>query len=397
MRRRGRAERADPERQFYRFTQESLQLNSLEELAASVRRFLLDVLPASAAEVMVAEGVAGLYRSLLTPGLRLRLSAQMARRLSRDAESCPVTGPLEFHLDSRRRRLSEYRGGYVVPLPSGGDTPGLLLIGPSADRRAYTAAQRSFFAILANGLSVAASRIRIAEKMRAEEIRTAKIEKLAALGRLTAGIAHEFRNPLNIISTSAQTLLRNPGDAALHQEIARYILDEAGRLSRTIDEFLQFARPHTPVWEPVGLGPLFDQVLLALRPRAEALGVTITSSVHPDLPEVTTSPQHLQRTLVNLGLNGIEAIHHNGTLTLEALPAEGEVVRIEVRDTGHGISPEHQPRLFDPFFTTKPDGTGLGLPIVFMLVQTIRGRISYTTSPSGTTFAIDLPVDGSRS
>ena len=121
------------------------------------------------------------------------------------------------------------------------------------------------------------------------------MEKLAALGRLTAGIAHEFRNPLNIISTSAQTLLRNPEDMALHREIAKYILDEAGRLSRTVDEFLQFAKPHTPVWEPVGIETVLDNVLLALRPRAAEISIHLAKEVQSLPARRSPLPRNISR------------------------------------------------------------------------------------------------------
>lgn len=381
---------------FIRFTQESLHLTTLADLAVSALRFLMETLPVSAVDMMTEEEDPGMYRSLTTPGLQLRLSSTMPELTPNEVKAHDIDGQLEVIRNQQVEMLSDYDGGCLVPLPAKKGTLGVLLIGPPSPRRDFTSAEKEFFAIFANGLSVAAARILLAEKIRAEEVRSAKMEKLAALGRLTAGIAHEFRNPLNIISTSAQTLLRNPEDMALHREIAKYILDEAGRLSRTVDEFLQFAKPHTPVWEPVGIETVLDNVLLALRPRAAEINIRLEKEIHPSLPEITTSPQHLERTLVNLGLNAIEAMPHNGTLRLSALPGEGDTIRINVRDSGHGISPEHQARLFDPFFTTKPDGTGLGLPIVFMLIQTIRGRISYTTKPGGTTFHIDLPVDGSK-
>ncbi len=381
---------------FIQFTQESLHLMTLEALAASARRFLMDSLGISAVDMMAEEDDPGVYRSYTIPGLQLRLSSTIAQLSPNEVKAHDIVGPLEVVRHQEVAMLSDYDGGCLVPLSARKGTLGVLLVGPPSPRRDFTVSEKEFFAIFANGLSAAAARILLAEKIRVEAVRTAKMEKLAALGRLTAGIAHEFRNPLNIISTSAQTILRNPEDMALHREIGKYILDEAGRLSRTVDEFLQFAKPHTPVWEPVGIDTLLDNVFLALRPRAEEIGIRITREVSPGLPDITTSPQHLERTLVNLGLNAIEAMNQTGTLCISAFHGEGGTIRINVRDTGHGIAPEHQARLFDPFFTTKPTGTGLGLPIVFMLIQTIHGRITYTSNTAGTTFHIDLPIDGSR-
>jgi signal transduction histidine kinase len=241
-----------------------------------------------------------------------------------------------------------------------------------------------------------AERNSLVERIRAEELRVAKMEKLASLGRLTAGIAHEFRNPLNIISTSAQTMLRNPENLDLHRETGQYILEETERLSRTVDEFLQFAKPHTPVWERCSISEVIERVLQSLQGASRLRGVAMTREVDPSVSDIVTSPQHIERVLLNLGLNAIEAMPGGGVLTFGVLPGGAQAILITVRDTGPGIPAEHHARLFDPFFTTKPNGTGLGLAIVYMLVQGVKGTITFTTTSAGTAFILELPIDGSQ-
>ncbi|HSQ74880.1 MAG TPA: ATP-binding protein, partial [Bacteroidota bacterium] len=260
----------------------------------------------------------------------------------------------------------------------------------------FTAEQVAFLTAFGSGLSIAVERNALVARMRTEQARISKMEKLASLGRLTAGIAHEFRNPLNIISTSAQTILRNPDNVALHIETGGYILEETIRLTQTVDEFLQFAKPHTPVWEQVNIGDVITRALQGLLEFGRAKQVRVQTEVDPLLPRITTSPQHIERVLRNLGLNAIEAMLPGGTLTVAAYPQTTGRIAVTVSDTGPGIPPEHHARLFDPFFTTKPNGTGLGLAIVFMLIETVRGGITFTSTSLGTTFRIELPVNGSQ-
>ncbi len=379
---------------FTQFTRDSFQITSMTALARTVNDLLRESLSTSSVDILLSEEGGGAFRSILNP-LRVVDSALILPWLSSrehlvlDVNEVIQDAPLE----------QELFGGtpvnYIVPLLAHQGLTGLLLMGPSTSGRALTLDERDFLAIVANGVSMAVERIALLEKMRAEEVRVEKMEKLAFLGRLTAGIAHEFRNPLNIISTAAQTILRHPDDVALHRETGAYIVEETDRLSRTIEEFLQFAKPHTPTWEQANVCEIIDGAFEGLEGLARTNGVKIEKKIEPSLAEIVTSPGHVQRILYNLGLNAIEAMPGGGSLKVDARPRGQGAVAISVTDTGPGIPPEHHVRLFDPFFTTKPTGTGLGLAIVFMLVQSVKGKITFTSTPAGTRFVVELPINGS--
>ncbi|MEW6510196.1 MAG: ATP-binding protein [Bacteroidota bacterium] len=381
--------------QFIRFSRALFHITSLPELAAAVRKFLMETLSASDGIILVAGEEVRTMPGVLPPHQTLRFDDDLMRLLADDHKPREVAEVLRACAEEQKGTLEPFTGGYLVPLLGEKGPVGMLLVGPKKSSRPYTFDDEEFLAVFANEVALGVERNRLLERMRAEELRAAQNEKLAALGRLTAGIAHEFRNPLNIIATSAQTILRNPDNGKLHQETGRYILEETDRLNRTVEEFLQFAKPHTPVWEEVNLVEVIDNVMAALQPRGDASGVRIRKEICESLPPVTTSPRHLERALMNLGLNAVEAMTGGGELVLTAGRRDERIV-VAVRDTGGGIPPEFHTKIFDPFYTTKQAGTGLGLPIVYMMVHAIGGEISFVSGTGGTTFSIELPIAGIR-
>ena len=382
--------------EFIRFSREAFHLTSLPDLAHVVVAFLKDTLSASHAEIMIKGETGGLFRNVLTPQRALSINGAYSRLLTREHKAHEIAAVLESCSEQQREYLKVFKRGYIIPLLANNGMVGVLLIGPTVSGRHYTMDEEDFFAVFANEVSAAIDRTVLMEKMRAQDVRVAQMEKLAALGRLTAGIAHEFRNPLNIIATSAQTILRHPDNCALHQETCTYIFEETQRLNQTVDAFLQFAKPHTPVWESASIAQLTDATIASLRTQTIEKSIHVRVDVSLSLPGIITSPRHIERALTNLGQNAIDAMAHGGTLELSAQRKGDDMLAISVKDNGHGIPPEHQAKIFDPFYTTKPTGTGLGLSIVYMMVQSIQGSISFISSAAGTTFTIDLPITPSR-
>lgn len=381
---------------FSQFTRETYTLTDQADLTRAVNAFLKNSLGATFAEIMLLDETGTAFRSTVAPSRVLSLDALPPRGDSREHQVLEVDQLRESCPPRDREVLDHMRGGYGVPLLGNEGPIALLLVGPQESGKPYTLDQTDFLAVVADGIALAIERNALVEKMRTEQIRMSKMEKLASLGRLTAGIAHEFRNPLNIISTSAQTILRNPDDLQLHRETGRYILEETDRLSRTVDEFLQFAKPHTPVWQQVVIGDVVESSLQGIRDAARVKEIQIETSIDPAVSRITTSPHHVERVIRNLCLNAVEAMPQRGKLTIRAVSHTPETCSLSIGDTGPGIPPHHHARLFDPFFTTKPGGTGLGLSIVYMLIQAIRGKISFSSGPQGTTFVIELPMDGSQ-
>ena len=224
-------------------------------------------------------------------------------------------------------------------------------------------------------------------------------EKLAALGVLAAGVAHEIRNPLTAIKARLFTQQKrlNPGSPAA--EDAAIIHSEIHRLERIVREFLEFARPADPCRRRTSSRELLSEVQRLLAPSSPAAEFSISLEPSPDLP-LDVDPNQMKQVLINLVRNGVEAAGTGGHVRLRALIDQRQIAGtlrpshvLEVIDNGPGIADEARDRLFDPFFTTKADGTGLGLAIAARIVERHGGTLEYETSPSaGTCFSIALPA-----
>ncbi|HEY9509175.1 MAG TPA: ATP-binding protein [Verrucomicrobiae bacterium] len=222
-------------------------------------------------------------------------------------------------------------------------------------------------------------------------------EKLAALGILASGVAHEIRNPLTAIKFRLFSL-RKALPAVSENEDAGIIGNEINRLERIVQDFLQFARPSQPRLAKLQAAQLLKEVHELLRPQLEKSAIELKREPIGSA-EVYADAQQLKQVLINLIQNSAETIGRNGTVTLSVHRDNAELdgrnraaVILSVSDTGKGISPEVEARLFDPFFTTKEGGTGLGLAISARIVEKHGGLLRYETELNeGTTFEIVLP------
>ncbi len=221
-----------------------------------------------------------------------------------------------------------------------------------------------------------------------------KQEKLATLGTLAAGIAHEIRNPLTSVKARLYTLDKHLDSPALARVDAGVISSEISRLERIVQEVLNFARPSEPVLRSVSLSALLQEVHTLVGPSLDQRRIDLVLEPGPDLL-VLADAAHLKQVLINLVHNASEAIAGTGRITLRARPAagrDGPAAVVEVTDTGCGIPPEIEKRLFDPFFSTKPTGTGLGLSIAARIIEKHGGVLQYQTRVGhGTTFGFSLP------
>jgi signal transduction histidine kinase len=250
----------------------------------------------------------------------------------------------------------------------------------------------------------AALKSEIAERQRQEQARLQaerlleRQEKLATLGTLTAGIAHEIRNPLTSLKARLYTLEKHLHDVPAARRDTDIIGAEISRLERIVRDALSFARPAEPKLEPVAADTLLGEVHGLMATSLESRAVQLAVEAAPGLI-VRADSGHLKQVLINLVRNAADAISGEGIVTLHACrgravleDCETEVVRLEVSDTGQGIAPEVEKRLFDPFFSTKETGTGLGLPIAARMIEKNGGKIEYQTRIGhGTTFAVVLP------
>jgi PAS domain S-box-containing protein len=219
-------------------------------------------------------------------------------------------------------------------------------------------------------------------------------ERLAALGRITAGVAHEVKNPLNSMRLWLENLKEClPPDSDSGAKQAVQVLDkEIDRLDAVVKRFLDFTRPMDVRLEPTQLAELLKEVLEVAQPQMQKANIQVAQLLPIDVPEVYVDRALLKQAVLNLVLNAGESMPSGGQLRL-MLTRRGEMAEISVGDTGKGIPPEHRQKIFQLFFTTRPGGSGIGLASTFRIVQLLNGSIDFTTEVGkGTTFRIELPL-----
>jgi signal transduction histidine kinase len=234
-------------------------------------------------------------------------------------------------------------------------------------------------------------------------------EQLAAVGRLSAAIAHEIRNPLAAISGSIQLLRSELVLDESNQRVMDIVAHEVERLNAIITDFLAYARPRPSEYADVDVHKLIIGTLTLLRNGLpDGSAVMIQTRFAPDVPSMTVDAQGLRQVIWNLCLNAVEAMQSQGTLTVRTSvqpllrqpyqshaepPAATQELIIDVIDTGPGIPPEVKEKIFEPFYSTKKGGTGLGLATIDRIIYNHKGRVEVDSRPGhGTTMRIHLPI-----
>jgi two-component system, NtrC family, sensor histidine kinase HydH len=218
-----------------------------------------------------------------------------------------------------------------------------------------------------------------------------RADRLAALGQLSAGLAHELRNPLGTIKASAELLQRNvASENEVSREMAGFIASEVDRTNSLVTRFLQFARPLKLRLDKSDLTQTLDRAISLV--EREAKSAAIHKNYEPEIAPFPFDAELMERVFYNLILNAVQASPAGGMVSVKTR-ALGDSVEIAVIDRGVGIQPQHRDSIFNPFFTTKPEGVGLGLAIVFKIVEEHGGKITVESEPGkGTVFHVLLPV-----
>ncbi len=246
--------------------------------------------------------------------------------------------------------------------------------------------------------------VRESEKWLLDE-RLLHTQKLAAIGQLAAGIAHEINNPLAIIRQEAELLLRLLGrkntldaqDLGQLQDSLRQVVQQVDRCTEIIRNLLDFARKREPVLQLVDAHQVLETMIMLVEKEARNNNIQILRQYDPELPPLFSDAPQLRQVILNLLNNAAQAIGKNGTITIET-GHDQDSLHIKIKDTGGGIPPENLEQIFAPFFTTKPpgEGTGLGLAICHGIIERLGGKISVaSTLGLGTVFTITLPGPGS--
>jgi two-component system sensor histidine kinase HydH len=276
-----------------------------------------------------------------------------------------------------------------------GDLYGFLAVRDDRLRDAFSREEVQLLVGLATQVAVTVENSQLYQQMKEKD-------RLAALGEMAAGLAHEIRNPLGSIKASAQYLSETAEQREDRGEFLDIIVDEVDRLNRVVSSFLDYARPAHTDPEPIYVNSAVQLTLQFLRPECDSAEVELHVAMDPDLPKVRIDIEHLRQVLINLVQNAVQAMTSGGDIYVETRTQDRfrigggarRWVQISVRDTGPGIAPGLLANLFVPFVTTKQQGTGLGLAISQRIVSETGGRIDVRSRQGvGTTFVVLLPAE----
>lgn len=277
-----------------------------------------------------------------------------------------------------------------VPMRTKGRVIGVLNL-YTGERREFRAHEVALMTLLAQQSAVAIENAELFRQVReaGEGLRAA--EKLAALGRLSAGLAHELRNPLNTLSVLAYAMLEQAAASGLRVADLEVVQSEIRRLNLLVDQFLDFARPRPPRFQRQRVEEVLEEALLLIGPEAAKKKIRLDRTWEVT-PRVWADGDQLKQVFLNLLLNAVQAMEGGGRLHARTQRTVGGVV-IEIRDSGPGIPEEIRERLFEPFVTTRPGGTGLGLPISLRIIEGHSGKLRIESSEGeGTAAVVWLPI-----
>jgi signal transduction histidine kinase len=330
---------------------------------------------------------------LLARGLALERAALL---VDRAGALVPVATWGAVRLSSMRRAGDAPPDGpwsATLPVSAGGRTLGLALLATPGARPLAPSARALATRLLAGVAEMLASRALDHDTARSHEL-LARADRLAVLGTLAAGIAHEIRNPLVSVRTFIELLPERLHDEEFRTEFRQLTLAEIERICALLDDLLALTRPAPARLEPSDLNALALQTVRLLEPEARKRRVSLRIGLAGDVPPILVDEGRVKQVLMNLILNGIEACSERGTVdVVTSVPAPGAWSVLEVADDGAGIPDELVAHVFDPFVTSKDTGSGLGLYIAHRIVTEHGGAIRTHPRPGGgTLFSITLPT-----
>lgn len=330
-------------------------------------------------------------------GAALAGRSKLARWLSVN-ETCLVLerqpGVLEYLDPAERDLLQRLRLGIAVPMISLNRLTGILLLGFGRSAPRLSKGDVELLGLLARQASLAFDNAALYREQRERLDRLHRAERLAAVGQLAAGVAHEIRNPLTAIRSTVQYLQHSFPAGEPRRELVAELLGEVDRINSTVGGLLSLSRAGELRPVPFDLCEPLRGVVALLAARAEEQGVTIAASLPPEPLAVRGDPGQLKQVFLNLVLNAVQAIPGGGEVRVEAGegPAPGWA-QVKILDDGPGIPEAELRRIFDPFYTTKSEGTGLGLAICHGIVEQHQGEIQIeSVEGTGTTVTVRLPA-----
>jgi signal transduction histidine kinase len=390
-------ERYHYRRKFMEFSRALIELIDLEEVLRTTGKFISDTLHIASIAILLTEGEVEEYMTYYEENvpeeLNIRFESDIIRYLQASRRGAVIENlRAEDGLEEEAEKLLSLGFSAIIPIVLKEKLTGLIVLGRKMNEKDYTNEEIETMEAFANQTSLAISRALIYRDMSLKDRQIMQSEKMASLGELAAGIAHEIRNPLAIISGSAETM-RKRDERETREEMLSFIVEEADRINAMIMNFLDYAKPKEPIFVRCDVTEAIEKSIRLIIPQAKNQNVEVVREFSPKAPFIDADPELIQHAFMNIELNALEAMETGGVLRIKVLSNQGGRVLVTFRDTGKGVPPEIARKVFDPFFTTKEGGTGLGLSIAHSIVESHGGTITNVSHRGeGATFSISLPV-----
>ncbi len=295
-------------------------------------------------------------------------------------------------------KMSVMEAEVCIPLFSKNQLIGMINLSHKLNKDVYSNEDIELLSTLANQTAIAIENARLYEDLKKSKSYIRRADRLASLGTLTAGLAHEIRNPLVAIKTFTQLLPERLNDEEFRNHFLHVVDGEVDRISSLVTELLDFARPSEPKFEVEDINSILEGMILLVSTQTKSKQINIIKHFSSDLKPITIDREQIKQVFLNILLNAIEATPENGTIfvkTRSFVKPEGEpYLQIEFTDNGCGIPEEYLEDIFTPFFTTREKGSGLGLSISNQIVQDHRGYIDVESRfNQGASFFVNLPLN----
>jgi len=281
-----------------------------------------------------------------------------------------------------------------LPLTFGTHVMGIIRIF-FTDRRKFSEEHKNFLIAVAEQCALSIDKARMIERQQSDyQHLVIQTEKLSALGRMAAGIAHEVNNPLGGILLYGTNLIKKvPQDSPLREGL-EVIINETIKCKHIIQDLLEFSRDRPLSKAMANINDIIEKAVSILENEFQLKHIHIEKHLFREMPDIFLGSNQMEQVMVNLLINAIEAIQERGTITIRSdISTEQKLVRVEIKDTGCGIPQVSMAKIFEPFFSTKSKGTGLGLAVSYGIVKKHQGNIRVTSQPGqGTCFTIEIPL-----